>query len=226
MWRSFPIIALLAISVPGQAQNNLQGAWQSGDGVLIIAAGHFSFAGYDDAAFHGTYGGSFHIFEDQSALSYEFNTFDKTLVGQIREFPIKASGDVLTWGTDTFERIDDGSPGALAGAWLITGRMRDGELQSRTPGARKTMKILSGTRFQWIAYNSETGEFSGTGGGNYTTHDGTYTEHIAFFSRDQTRVGASLPFQFELIDGAWHHQGNSSRGTPIHEVWSQRPPPH
>src|SRR3546814_20160262 len=53
-------------------------------------------------------------------------------------------------------------------SWLITGRVRDGEMSKMTPGARRTMKILSGTRFQWIAYNVETGEFSGTGGGTYT----------------------------------------------------------
>lgn len=63
---------------------------------------------------------------------------------------------------------------------------------SMRPGARKTIKILSGTRFQWAAINSETGEFFGTGGGNYTFKDGKYTENIEYFSRDASRVGASL----------------------------------
>jgi hypothetical protein len=84
------------------------------------------------------------------------------------------------------------------------------------------MKILSGTRFQWIAYNTETKEFKGTGGGTYTTHDGEYTENIKFFSRDDTRVGASLKFNYELVDGHWHHSGLSSKGQPIHEIWSVR----
>ena len=84
------------------------------------------------------------------------------------------------------------------------------------------MKILSGTRFQWIAYNSDTGEFLGTGGGTYTTAKGVYTEHIEFFARDNSRVGAKLPFSFELKDGKWHHSGKSSKGDPIYEVWSTR----
>ena len=73
------------------------------------------------------------------------------------------------------------------------------------------MKILSGTRFQWIAYNVDTKEFFGTGGGTYTTVDGKYTENIEFFSRDATRVGASLTFDYSLPDGEWRHQGSSSK---------------
>jgi hypothetical protein len=84
------------------------------------------------------------------------------------------------------------------------------------------MKILSGKRFQWIAYNSETGEFFGTGGGTYTTRRGKYTENIEFFSRDNDRVGASLQFDYDLKDGDWHHSGKSSRGNPIYEIWSVR----
>ena len=95
-------------------------------------------------------------------------------------------------------------------------------IEKRTPGARKTMKILSGTRFQWIAYNNETKEFFGTGGGTYTTTDGKYTETIEFFSRDNSRVGAKLEFNYALEDGQWRHSGKSSKGDPMDEVWSQR----
>ncbi len=105
----------------------------------------------------------------------------------------------------------------------MSGRVRDGETQQRdTNRPRKTMKILSGTRFQWIAYNTETKQFMGTGGGTYTTEDGTYTETIKFFSRDDSKVGRDLPFNYELINGNWHHSGLSSKGDPIHEIWSIR----
>ncbi|MBT8309198.1 MAG: membrane or secreted protein, partial [Flavobacteriaceae bacterium] len=86
----------------------------------------------------------------------------------------------------------------------------------------KTMKILSGTRFQWIAYNTETKEFKGSGGGTYTTIDGKYTENIEFFSRDDSKAGLRLTFDYKLIDGHWHHSGLSSKGAPIHEIWSVR----
>src|SRR5690606_36833077 len=124
---------------------------------------------------------------------------------------------------DRWTRIDDGTPGALHGAWLISGRQVDGKIEKRgTSGPRKTMKILTGTRFQWIAYNTQTKAFMGTGGGQYTTLDGTYTEQIGFFSRDDSRVGASLPFGYKLEQGDWHHFGKSSKGEPIYEVWSKR----
>jgi len=121
------------------------------------------------------------------------------------------------------KRIDNGTPGKLQGAWLMSGRIRDVKEQTRdTSGPRKTMKILSGTRFQWIAYNTDTKEFMGTGGGTYTTIDGTYTENIEFFSRDNSRVGASLSFQYEVKENEWHHRGLSSKGKPIYEIWSPR----
>lgn len=123
----------------------------------------------------------------------------------------------------TATRIDSGVPGALQGAWLMSGRVRDGKTQLRdTTGPGKTMKILSGTRFQWIAYNIETKEFLGTGGGTYTTDKGEYVVNIEFFSKDVTKVGLSLPFNYKLMDGNWHHSGLSSKGEPIHEIWSQR----
>ena len=122
-------------------------------------------------------------------------------------------------------RIDDGGPGKLQGSWLMSGRIRDGKTQNRdTSRPRKTMKMLSGTRFQWIAYNTETKQFKGTGGGTYTTIDGEYTETIEFFSRDDSRVGMSLEFDYDIIDGDWHHSGLSSKGNPIHEIWSVRTP--
>ena len=52
-----------------------------------------------------------------------------------------------------------------------------------------------------------------------TFENGKYTEHIEFFSRDSSRVGASLGFDGKIENGAWHHSGLSSRGEPIYEIW-------
>ena len=84
------------------------------------------------------------------------------------------------------------------------------------------MKILTPTRFQWIAYNTETKQFMGTGGGTYTAVDGKYTENIQFFSRDKTRVGMSLGFNFDVQEEDWHHSGNNSKGEPMYEIWAKR----
>lgn len=176
-------------------------------------------------AFVHSNGGSYQLEGNTMTETIEFDTDNASRVGQSVSFEIENTGNTLSivGNPDVLTRIDDGAPGALAGAWLMSGRKRDGEIQSRdTNRPRKTMKILTGTRFQWIAYDTEKKTFSGTGGGTYTTKDGVYTENIEFFSRDNTRVGASLKFDFELVDGAWHHSGLSSKGSPIYEIWSKR----
>ncbi|MBO6761639.1 MAG: membrane or secreted protein, partial [Roseivirga sp.] len=118
-------------------------------------------------------------------------------------------------------RIDDGNSD-LAGAWRITDRMRNGEMQAMQLGARKTIKMITGSRFQWAAFNPETKQFSGTGGGKVTLKDGKYSEHIEFFSRNPDRVGADLTFNYEVNGDKWTHSGLSSSGDPIKEIWTRQ----
>ena len=133
-----------------------------------------------------------------------------------KKLKLAAEGVQLNW-----ELVDNASD-ALSGNWKIIGREQDAKIVPMKPGARKTIKILSGTRFQWIAINSETGDFFGTGGGNYSFSNGTHTENIEFFSRDSSRVGASLSFNAEIKNGDWHHSGLSSKGDRIYEIWSRK----
>ena len=209
--------------------DDLVGAWESGSDVKmtrIVTPEFFSVAVYKHNEFISTAGGRWRTDGKNIIEIFEFNTANPGLVGKEVSAPaeIKKKRLMLSTGNtiEEWQRVDGGEPGKLAGAWLITGRERDGEMSKMTPGARRTMKILSGTHFQWIAYNVETKEFSGTGGGTYTTENGKYTENILFFSRDNSRVGASLSFNFSLEDGDWRHKGLSSRGQPIDEVWTKR----
>jgi hypothetical protein len=237
---TFILLATLALfvlnySAQTKAQGralSLQGAWQTGppenQRTLICSEKFYSVAIYDvkNKKFSGSYGGSYRLEGDEYVAVMEFHSLSPEMVGNEYRGKIKLQNGVLIIEEDSndteWKRLDDGTPGKLAGAWVITGRYRDGQLSERTPGARRTMKILSGTRFQWIAYNVETKQFSGTGGGSYTTRDGKYTENIEFFSRDNSRVGASLTFDFSLEDGRWRHKGLSSQGEPIDEVWTKR----
>ncbi len=203
----------------------LSGAWKSDKGVIIISGDYFSYAEFnaDSKSFTGTYGGKWYLDGDKINQLIEYNTYDQSIVGQDLSKTITINNDILTIDNEKFIRIDNGSPGKLNGAWLFAGRKQEGELTTRDINQpRKTMKILSGVRFQWIAYNTDTGEFFGTGGGTYSTIGNRYTEYIEFFSRDESRVGASLSFDYELIDDVWHHQGLNSRGEPLYEIWSQR----
>ncbi len=173
--------------------------------------------------FHSARGGEYKVTGDKYTVIQDFNTENPELIGKEINYTLKQEEDKLIISDPVnklvWQRISN-KDNDLTRNWVITGRERNGEINTMTPGDRRTVKILSGDRFQWIAFNSATGEFSGTGGGTYTARDGKYTENIDFFSRDDSRVGASLDFEYEVKDGQWHHKGKSSKGDPIYEIWS------
>ena len=216
----------------GNSASAIVGAWQTSQGenetTIICTEKFFSVAIYnrENKEFIGTYGGSYGLDGNNYVATIEFHSLNPETVGNEFRGQFTLRENTLTLeeqaGSTDYQRLDGGTPGQLAGAWLITGRVRDGQTSKMTPGARRTMKILSGTRFQWIAYNVESGEFSGTGGGTYTTRNGKYTENIEFFSRDSSRVGASLTFDFLMEGDIWRHKGTSSTGQPVNEVWTRR----
>jgi len=227
----FSFVALLSLDA-----QNIIGAWEmystSKNGeklksVVIFADGYQVISTYDakTGKFIQSNGGTWRLEGNTMTEKVEFDTVNPERVGSEVSFEVRIAEDTIqiVGNEMILTKIDDGSPGKLQGAWLMSGRFRNGAEQSRDVNRpRKTMKILSGTRFQWIAYNTETKQFMGTGGGTYTTIDGKYTENIEFFSRDDTRVGASLEFDFSFVDKSWHHKGFSSKGDPMHEIWSVR----
>jgi len=211
-------------------QTSLTGAWHAMNGtteyVFIFQDGYFSCSVFDKAnkKFIRTWGGTYSGSGGQMHATIEFDTESKDNVGAHKHYQITVSGNSfkLNLGNEIGEwkRIDNGTE-ALAGNWRITGRLRDGSIQPIEKSARKTLKILSSARFQWMAINTETKEFFGTGGGTYTFKNGKYIENIEFFSRDSSRVGASLSFDGSVSNNVWTHKGLSSRGEPIHEEWSR-----
>lgn len=235
MKKIFVLFFSIGFCISIQAQT-LLGAWETTvtgkenqllKNVVIFSEGHQVSTWFDakTGTFLSTNGGEWFLNANIITETVEFDTKAAERVGAQVSFEIELSENKLRIkdSDETWTRIDNGTPGALAGAWLMSGRKRDGKIQQRdTNRPRKTMKILSGTRFQWIAYNTESKQFMGTGGGTYTTINGKYTENIEFFSRDNTRVGASLQFDFELKDEDWHHSGFSSKGDPLYEIWSLR----
>lgn len=232
MKQLFAAAALLLTTHLSSAQDELSGAWKlQGTGepqtVRIIEDGYFMQTVFDQAGkqFVSTLGGT--IEADQQALkeTIEFNSADKNNIGTARNctYMLKDNKQLsitCDGKTEQWERIDDGRAD-LAGTWRITARENNGKMDPMRPGPRKTLKILSGTRFQWAAINPETKEFFGTGGGTYTFENGKYTETITFFSRDNSRVGMSLSFDGKVNGKSWHHSGKSSKGDPISEIWSR-----
>ena len=163
-------------------------------------------------AFVKTYGGYYEIEGDSYQVSLEFNSdFEKDSIKSIE----------LT--KDNNWRNISKPKSMLQGKWVMSGRYNNGEFRTRdTNLPRKTMKVLIDGFFQWIAFNTETFRFSGSGGGEYEAVDGKYIEKLQYFSRDDSRVGAELDFNYEVKEGDWYHSGLSSKGNPINEVWTLR----
>lgn len=234
--KKFILLLFFTVVSFGINAQSVIGAWEgyttSEDGiklksVVIFADGYQVISIYDanTGKFIQSNGGTWKLEGDTMTEKVEFDTVTPERVGSEVSFKVAITDTTLeiVGSNMKLTKIDNGTPGKLQGAWLMSGRVRDGKEQLRdTSGPRKTMKMLSGTRFQWIAYNTETKQFMGTGGGTYTTENGEYTENIEFFSRDDSRAGASLKFDYNLVDGNWQHKGFSSKGDPLHEIWSIR----
>jgi hypothetical protein len=243
----FPILLLLvtgftftnhpAIREHIQQANTLTGAWRLASSakepftaVKIYSDNYFMVAYYDQQGknFIKSIGGTYHFSGGKYTETIEFNTAENSEVGNSFNFSAAIKKQELkvtnsqTKKEEVWTRIEEPANSPLAGAWRITGREQDGQISPMQQGPRKTLKILSGSRFQWAAFNTETKQFSGTGGGTYTSKNGDYTENIEFFSRDGSRVGSSLSFKYEVKGNDWHHSGLSSTGNKIYEVWSKQ----
>jgi hypothetical protein len=211
--------------------DELTGAWMHEESneqsLSLFIDGYHTHTVYSKAGkkFIKTSGGPFTINGTELNITIEFDTENNEQTGMLRSYYFLLSGDELTIDTNgkkiVYDKIDDGSA-PLTGAWHITSQMREGQIVPiHRTGTRKTLKILSGTRFQWVAIDPGTKEFFGTGGGVYDFINGKYREEIDFFSRDGNRVGASLSFDGKLENGEWHHSGLSSKGEAIYEIWSK-----
>ena len=193
----------------------------------IYSDKYFAISKYnlDSKEFISTMGGSYSL-EDGYYEVLEFNSIDSSTVGDTifySNIKIKMkddSGNMKIDGKEFSKNIDKNQ---LSGSWLMSGIERRGEMRMRDVNRpRKTLKMLAGGRFQWIAYDTSKKGFYGTGGGTFSAVDGKYVENIEFFSRDSNTVGKSLKFDFEIKEGDWHHRGFSSKGDPKYEIWTQR----
>lgn len=166
----------------------------------------------DSGNFISTLGGYYQLNEGVYEINLEFNS----------NYEQDSIESLSITKTSKWKNISKEN-NTLNGKWVMSGRYNNGEFRTRnTALPRKTMKVLIDGFFQWIAFNTETFKFSGSGGGEYETVDGKYIEIIQYFSRDDSRVGAELDFNYEIKNKDWYHTGLSSKGKPINEVWSIR----
>lgn len=229
---SLALLVLTSSFIPStrHADAPLEGAWKISDGtveqLLLIAGNYCMITEFDKPGkkFINSMGGPLVIKNNEVSFKVHFNSDDKAEVGKEHTGTFSISNNKLSTsvgGTNkTWTRQDDGK-NALAGNWRITKRKVNNEMADIPLRPRRTLKLLTGKYFQWAAINIETGEFSGTGGGTYTFQNGKYIENIEFFSRDNSRVGATLSFDGKVENNDWIHSGLSSQGAPIYEIWSK-----
>lgn len=172
-----------------------------------------------------TLGGYYKVNNDTLEIQLEFNSnFANDSLKQVH-IPFSQNKNGLRFFVDG-KKDFEAAPKVeqdLDGKWLFASRIAEidkGRRDATNP--RKTMKFLLDGHFQWIAYNSDTYEFFGTGGGSFSSKDGRYEETIGFFSKDNSRVGQKLRFMYELRGNDWYHTGKSSKGEPLGEIWSKR----
>src|SRR5690554_3975359 len=184
----------LLYMTPVHANEKIEGGWSMKHGstneTLVFVDGYISHAVFDieNKQFLFTRGGKYEIEGNNLIIEWQYDT-EKTeqeipndsWLGQKSEFTLDVNGQKMKTNISEaqYEWSKLGSSsGTLNGVWRMSGR-KQGEEMSITPlRERRTLKILTGTRFQWIAINIATGEFLGTGGGKYTFENGQYTEHI------------------------------------------------
>lgn len=194
---------------------------------LKISGRYFILTDYEKspANFLKTVGGFFEVENQHLVVSLEFNSnYAKDSIRQL-SIPLEKDGNNLILGMESDMQF---TPSAkisqdLDGQWLFGIRGPDeGQERRGDSKPRKTLKVLIDGRFQWIAYNTETMQFHGTGGGSFTSKDGVYQENIEYFSRDNSRVGAELTFEYKIKGNDWHHKGKNSKGEPMYEIWMGR----
>jgi hypothetical protein len=215
----------------------MEGSWQmvslngqpvQDEIIKLFTSGFFAYthAAAPDNAYVAAGGGWYRFEDGEMVQKMAFYTQDSSRVGNEYRYSYQVDGNRVTLegldGLQVWEKMSDRQDD-LTGTWRMLGRQNaEGGLDQRRPvAARITVKVLAGGRFQWAAINTETGQFFGTGAGYYTAENGEYVENIRVFSRDKTRVGASLPFTYEIKgeENDWYHSGFSSTGDPLGEIW-------
>src|SRR5690606_15588961 len=157
----------------------LAGAWHHQEGdreqVIVFVDGYFSHSVFDrkNKTFYSTRGGAYTVNGDQFTVTWQYDTEKadnvpaEEWVGQPTAFGFSTGAALtvdLSGNKTVFQRADK-NDAPLAGVWRITGRQQDDGMGEMPLRDRRTLKILTGTRFQWVAINVKTGQFSGTGGG-------------------------------------------------------------
>lgn len=218
------LFLILLIACSPQNKHSIEGVYSAENSethqLWILTDDYSSRIEFKNQEYISSKGGTYDFDRNKLIVKTEFNDDDPSKTGQQITHQLTFQDNNFTDKNGISWIKQPAQSQNLDGLWKISGRQNNGEFEKiGHTGSRKTIKILKDGYFQWIALEPDAKKFFGTGGGKYTFEDGKYTEEILFFSKDDSRVGAELLFDGELIEEEWHHIGKSSKGDPFHEIW-------
>jgi len=113
------------------------------------------------------------------------------------------------WERVKIQPTDD-TGGKLYGTWnLISYKHPSDTIWKEYPEFVGYMKLLSPTHWVSIKYNKEGDEVMAIGGGTYSVTNDQYLEKINFVYGDQSRVGSTSNFEWDMKnDNQWHIVGS------------------
>ncbi len=153
-------------------------------------------------------------------VTLEYDTEYPEAEGGEYEAEIEIGKKQLVLDGEKWQWIDDGSKADLSGTWkMVSTKWEGNRIDMGLDHPRRAIKILSGTRFQWIDYDKKSRTFSASAGGTYTFKDGKYSEHFEFFTNQPTWIGDSVSFTCKVENDRWYHVGSLPDEMIVDEIW-------
>jgi len=113
--------------------------------------------------------------------------------------------------------------GSHLGTWqLASVKYGDSKEFSDYPKARRRLKMITATHFNWVDYDVKTGTVASSAGGRYNLKDEAYVETIDFIGEGmETYLGKKQVFNIKIDGDKLTQAGQLSDGTKIEEVWKR-----
>lgn len=236
--KNYLFLIIIILFSSGMNSQILNGAWRmvekneeliAHEAIKLFSNTYFTYSAYDKATgeFIEATGGTYTL----NKLSYkehlDIDSNEPENSGQTLEYLNALVGDTLTLTNlrtgdkEKWVKFDNADNYQMAFCWRIHRKKDEGDKEWRTIEyrPRKTLKMITNSRYQVLALNSETGQFVGSSGGTWTGEGSTYIENVEFFSKDQSNVGRSLEFIRTFENGLWFHTGKTTKGEEMMEYW-------
>jgi len=232
------LLCLTILCIGSALSQTLNGAWRlvekdnnaiEVEAIKLFSNSYFTYAVYEKRSgeFIEAKGGTYALTNLSYKEHLEIDSSEPEHSGTTDEYSISLEERTMTLTKlktgeqEVWKKFDEANTLEMVFCWSIYKKRDEGNANWRTiPYApRKTLKMITNTRYQVLALNSETGQFVGSSGGTWSGTDDTYTEHIEFFSKDRSNVGRSLQFKRTFQDGLWLHTGKTTKGETMEEKW-------